>query len=215
MGLNGVHLLKGYHVHMLPKTDPPSKFPSIIQLLDALFLISQPIHRLTSVMHDSDSGIGSGISQFFAGIRTGIKKTQRYWNWNRNQRIWSWNLNHCLKPWLVWTGWNRNWNQRFRVGIGMESVSFLLESEPESYPGIGIQMYPESCITEAYTSIRLYSFGYFLSPMPSYHLPPEFVQIHIKNSTEMGHKNLAVRSNVCKSGICIGDGKYLNEYMPY
>ncbi len=42
----------------------------------------------TPVMHNSDSGIGidSGISQFFAGIGigTGIKKTKRYWNRNRN-----------------------------------------------------------------------------------------------------------------------------------
>ncbi len=58
-------------------------------------------------MHDSDSdsgiGIASEISQFFAGIGNGIKKTKNYWNRN----------------------------QGFRVGIGMESVSFLLESESE------------------------------------------------------------------------------------
>ncbi len=42
-------------------------------------------------MYDSDSGIDSGITEIFAGIAIGIriKKTGRYWNWNRNwnQRI--------------------------------------------------------------------------------------------------------------------------------
>ena len=56
-------------------------------------------------MHDSDSGIGtnSGMIPFLAGIGIEIKKTELYWNRNRN--------------------WNRN-----RSGI----KDFLLESEPES-----------------------------------------------------------------------------------
>ncbi len=44
-----------------------------------------------------------------------------------------------------------------------------------------------------------------------YLLPSYFAQINIKNGAE----TLPFRSNVCKSGICMGSRKYLNEYTPY
>ncbi len=41
---------------------------------------------------------------------------------------------------------------------------------------------------------------------------PQCVYLYFHHNSS---KTLAFRSNVCKSGICIGSRKYLNEYMPY
>ena len=47
--------------------------------------------KFVTVMHDSDSGIGtdSGMIPFLAGIGIGIgiKKTELYWNRNRNRKL--------------------------------------------------------------------------------------------------------------------------------
>ena len=109
-----------------------------------------------------DSGISTIFAGIGTGIRIRDFKRYWNRNRNRNQRIWSWNRNRNpgylnlvtslsyqyrdrttnLNYWItiqyhgevLLTSWNRNRNrnQGLRAGIGMESVDFLLESEPES-----------------------------------------------------------------------------------